>query len=185
MENRIAKLSMYLFLAIIFFTGSDIYSQGRNRNFGRGMNDSNIAISNFPNLSNKQIGEIQNIREECLAKQEQDLNLLLEKNTILNTLIASGNSDKEAVKYMINELIIEINELQDKILKTRFITQTKIDALLIYEQNALSNNYLETGLILERGNGTGRGLGFGRGKGWGRGMNLRFSDGRLYRNRRW
>jgi len=172
MKSKITKLSLCFILAFMFLTGSDMYSQGRNRIIGRGMNNSNYTTRNSLNLTDKQIEKIQNIRDECYTEQAQDQKLFYEKMTKLNTLMLSDNRDKEAVNNLINEVNDEINVIQDRIIKRSNNSQTKIVSILTKEQKALVNTGIGRGLGLGINIGTGRGLGFGMGNGWRRSNSL-------------
>ncbi|MFC2120892.1 hypothetical protein ACFLTI_04765 [Bacteroidota bacterium] len=188
MKSKIVKLGMCFFLTFIFIPVSDLYSQGRNRNVQQLTGNRNFIGRNSQNLTDKQIRTIQNIQNECFAEQEYDQNILYEKISILNTLISSGNRDKELVNNMINELNDEINVLQERILKTRNNSQAKIDAIIPDEQEVYINNGIGNANRLGMNNSSrtsdsyGYGFGNGNGNGYGRRTDIVPGQGRMQLN---
>jgi len=176
MKNKKMKYGLIVFLALVFFAVTDVYSQRRNRNIRSGINRNEFIAEKYLDLSKDQLNQIKDLREKCTDKQAQISDVLKEKRKELGTLIFSDDAKDELIDKVIND-IAEIRAYQ---LKSRIQTQSAIDDII----PRFAHKRLNNRSIIKSRRPIGRSNGFIRNnRDFRMHRNRLLDDTRLHRNR--
>ncbi|HAN19232.1 MAG: hypothetical protein A2X13_09480 [Bacteroidetes bacterium GWC2_33_15] len=175
MKTQKMKITI-LAVALLMFIGSDIFAQrgmgngngrGQGQGLGQGYGDREYCM-NIPDLTDDQLQKIETLRVAHLKVMNNFRNQKEELRAKKHTLMASDNTDMNAI----NSVIDQMTSLQNKMMKESAKHQQEIRNLLTDTQKV----YFDSRPMRGEGRGHKHGLGMGNERGVGYGPNCPYNQ---------